>query len=675
MPNNTPGWGAFLPRYNIPETFGTAVSYEGQLHWFLENWNEVADYANALEQPTVTVGKTEFPDTSNALLPSITNSGTDINAVLDFVYPVIRTRFADPLDWDFNTAYDMLTVVRDTNGNSYTSRQDVPANTALSDPDYWVMTGSYDANLQEIRDDLAQVKSDYARVYPTAADMQADTTIVSGMICQTLGFHSVGDNGAAWYVIGSGTPNAMDVLQLSTNDSASLVITRTLHIASLGAVCDGSADDTAQLYRCIELAKSMLDVVNTEPGISAALYTPNGASVILCGTVRITETITTCPGVRICGNGSIILADGCDALNVAPYSGTVPNIGRGNQSMPVAEDLRIVGTDYGHTAIRIAAEVASTVQGAVFNSIYIANFAVGVSIGDNAYTCVFDKCSFNQDMVCVSFDATTNAGERITFSNSSFANSDTVYRCDTYRANDVYFNCCSIDYITGSISSSNSGRLFFNNCHIENNPITGIFANSGFLKFASCIISASGDTGENFVTNTGVVVFSGCSFASMYYNTLVSGGTVVFDSNNKVAATMFPNTLQPGYMDYSMVRYSGATAAKNGNTLTFTATGSSVYIVISSNGSNVLHGWSATINTAISSNVYIRNVVGAYRNDDGTYGYDRSLGSRALTAEEKAGSVPITARADVQSTQGCGLIITCFTASVGDTIEIDLECY
>lgn len=291
-----PGWGAFLPRFNIPETFGTALSYEGQLHWFLENWDQVAEYANDLEQPTIDVGATTFPDTGNALKPSIVNVGTDINAVLDFSCPVIRTRFADPLQWDFDTAYDVLTVVSDGQGNSYTSRQAVPSHTPLTDTDYWVLTGVYDASLQAIRDDVASVKSGYARVYSTVADMQSDTELLSGMICHTLGFHSIGDGGAAWYIIGAGDPNGMDVLQLATNDCASMTASAYVTPEMYGAFGNGIDDDSA----CWQAA------------VDSGLNVVASSTVYLCGNITVTKNITVdCASARfVCNADNLFVLTG-----------------------------------------------------------------------------------------------------------------------------------------------------------------------------------------------------------------------------------------------------------------------------------------------------------------------------------------------------------------------------
>lgn len=138
MPNNRPGWGAFLPRYNIPETFGTAISYEAQLHWFLENWNDVADFANALEQPTIELGGSTAP-LDNDAVPTVTNTGDDINAVLEFSIPKVYNKYATPPEWTAEREYELLTTVIDENGDQWTSLQHVPEGQPLEAP-YWLKT-------------------------------------------------------------------------------------------------------------------------------------------------------------------------------------------------------------------------------------------------------------------------------------------------------------------------------------------------------------------------------------------------------------------------------------------------------------------------------------------------------------------------------------------------------
>ena len=55
--------------------------------------------------------------------------------------------FADPLEWDINTEYEPLTVVK-YQGNSYVSRRAVPEDIQITDTDYWVLWADYNAQLQ-----------------------------------------------------------------------------------------------------------------------------------------------------------------------------------------------------------------------------------------------------------------------------------------------------------------------------------------------------------------------------------------------------------------------------------------------------------------------------------------------------------------------------------------------
>ena len=137
------GWGALLPVYNIPETFGTAISYEGQLHWFLENWNEVAEYANDLEQPTVTVGTVATPE-SNDTPPSVTGVAEGTDLTLNFTLP---DKMIKPLgEWSASVAYESLSLVNDGGGNTYVSKAPSPAGTPLTDSTIWMNVGVSSAN-------------------------------------------------------------------------------------------------------------------------------------------------------------------------------------------------------------------------------------------------------------------------------------------------------------------------------------------------------------------------------------------------------------------------------------------------------------------------------------------------------------------------------------------------
>lgn len=62
--------------------------------------------------------------------------------------------FADPIDWDNTKTYEPLTIVYHQ-GNSYTSRQSVPAGVDITDTTYWALTGNYNAQIEQYRKETA----------------------------------------------------------------------------------------------------------------------------------------------------------------------------------------------------------------------------------------------------------------------------------------------------------------------------------------------------------------------------------------------------------------------------------------------------------------------------------------------------------------------------------------
>lgn len=63
--------------------------------------------------------------------------------------------FADPIEWDSSKTYEPLTIVY-SGGNSYTSRQFVPAGIPIDNDSYWALTGNYNAQIEQYRTEVAQ---------------------------------------------------------------------------------------------------------------------------------------------------------------------------------------------------------------------------------------------------------------------------------------------------------------------------------------------------------------------------------------------------------------------------------------------------------------------------------------------------------------------------------------
>ena len=58
--------------------------------------------------------------------------------------------FANPMQWDSTREYEPLTIVQ-YEGNSYTSRQAVPAGISITNEQFWAITGNYNAQVEAYR--------------------------------------------------------------------------------------------------------------------------------------------------------------------------------------------------------------------------------------------------------------------------------------------------------------------------------------------------------------------------------------------------------------------------------------------------------------------------------------------------------------------------------------------
>lgn len=82
--------------------------------------------------------------------------------------------FADPVEWDETkqTEYEYLKIVT-YQGNSYTSRTWVPKNIPITNTDYWILTGNYNAQVEAYRKEVQEfdgritaVENEYDQLEP-----------------------------------------------------------------------------------------------------------------------------------------------------------------------------------------------------------------------------------------------------------------------------------------------------------------------------------------------------------------------------------------------------------------------------------------------------------------------------------------------------------------------------
>lgn len=83
--------------------------------------------------------------------------------------------FADPIEWDSSKTYEPLTIVY-SGGNSYTSRQFVPAGIPIDNDSYWALTGNYNAQIEQYRTEVARCDE---RIEKNSTDIAKNSTDIA----------------------------------------------------------------------------------------------------------------------------------------------------------------------------------------------------------------------------------------------------------------------------------------------------------------------------------------------------------------------------------------------------------------------------------------------------------------------------------------------------------------
>lgn len=98
-------------------------------------------------------------------------------AVREYVGARYVPLFADPLQWSNKRTYEPLTIVVNQ-GNSYTSRQFVPTGIDISNEDFWALTGNYNAQVEQYRQEVLAFDG---RITKNTNDITKNTNDIAGV--------------------------------------------------------------------------------------------------------------------------------------------------------------------------------------------------------------------------------------------------------------------------------------------------------------------------------------------------------------------------------------------------------------------------------------------------------------------------------------------------------------
>lgn len=102
-------------------------------------------------------------------------ASTDYSGVREYIGARYVPVFANPPEWDGTRGYEPLTIVLHK-GNSFTSTQYVPTGVDISDTEYWLETGNWNAQIEAYREEVLRFDG---RITQNANDIKANTTAIA----------------------------------------------------------------------------------------------------------------------------------------------------------------------------------------------------------------------------------------------------------------------------------------------------------------------------------------------------------------------------------------------------------------------------------------------------------------------------------------------------------------
>ena len=175
---------------------------------------------------------------------------------------------------------------------------------------------------------------DNIRTFDTVADMAAARDLSAAAVCHTLGFHAVGDGGAAFYrMSATGTANGMDIIECDGSGLyANLVITEPyVTPEQFGAYGDGVHDD-ASVIQYIAASSREVRGGGKSYAIATGIYLSD-VNVIMQDCIFATSAIHTftfvdCDGIVFINchfyiNNSNGYLENSQALNMTRYENAI----------------------------------------------------------------------------------------------------------------------------------------------------------------------------------------------------------------------------------------------------------------------------------------------------------------------------------------------------------------
>lgn len=383
-------------------------------------------------------------------------------SVTQYIGPLVGPVFADPAEWTSTRSYEALNVVLHE-GNSYTARQDVPVGVQITNEDYWLETGNYNAQLEAYRNSVLQYIAAISHMGFVAATLN-DVSEFSGILDTSdyvMTFNRNADDNVCcyWQVVDNAEPNGMDFVLIG---SKILHLLNNTNINALGATTSLS-DISSYFNRAINNTTDSNRTVQLNAGIYNVRY-----------------TVEKPVDIQLCAINGQVTLQGFNAPIFHIQGFKFSNETHRNYCQQFDGAFKLIGTgSYGNTD-NIGIIIGSESDASVYtnrwkiSNVSFERFSIGLDyVFVNNYINVLERCAFEKNAIAIQHRApkntsSTNSGEEMIVEQTTFGNNgigiyENIASAFNVLTNDSFdFNQCPLVVNTYS-------RYIITACHFEGN--------------------------------------------------------------------------------------------------------------------------------------------------------------------------------------------------------------
>ena len=287
-----------------------------------------------------------------------------------------------------------------------------------------------DAERVNLADGVTDARKRKVMKFNTCVDMKASTDLLPGMLCQTAGYYSIDDGGAALYCVMGSAPVDDYYETLQNGLIAVLIVSDTVIPERFGAYGDGTHDDTTALQAAVNYGFSN----------KLAVYLTKKYLITSPLVVKGTNATITGKGSVLLGNGSARIIAGATLTHVI-------------ETAPGADDLRAYGITVKDITIDGANQATDgfysgyAFAGCVLENVIIRRCTIGLHIKGNCYLNSFNAI---RTSYCTDYGIYFEGGNN---TSNVFTKCYVESSVNAYRINGQYcsmISCCA-DSITGTV--------------------------------------------------------------------------------------------------------------------------------------------------------------------------------------------------------------------------------